>query len=666
MKPFLPFLVGIIFLSCGSAALALGDQIDWRPVTPAELAMKTSSVEPNADAEAIFWDVWIDDKGDGIKFNNYVRVKIFTDRGRERYSKFDIPFGPDVKIKDLAARVIRADGSIVEVADKDIFDREIIKAGGIKIKSKSFAIPNIEPGVIVEYKYREVHEYGGSYGMRLQFQRDIPIQELAYFYKPDAKEPVYQSYNLTDTKFVKDTNGYFVARRNNVPSFKEEPFMPPDDTVRPWMLLLGDQEFKFGTGSGYSFSVIYKDNTKNPEEYWAGVAGSTSAWAVWMARPNDDVKKIAADLTAEIASPAEKIRKLYDFCQKQIRNLDYDHTLPDEERKKLLSIKEVADVLNRKVGGHDSIDYLFGALSRSLGFDTRIAFTSSRREGVFTPAMANRRYLHRAGIAVKINSEWKIFKPGVPFIPYGMLEWYEEGQYAFLVDEKHYWWTNTPMSSHERSLYLRNAKLHLLEDGTIEGDIRVELLGHPANIYRLDNYDQTDQKRQELLTNEIKSRISNIEISDIRIENLNDTAKPLVESYKVRTAAYAQRTGKRLFLQPGFFEYGASPIFSSSTRHFDIAFRYPWSENDFIEIVLPKGYSLENPDAPGLLTDPGKIGSDEIRMSVSKAGELHYLRKFYFGGGNNIDFPVTAYQPLKALFDTFHQADAHTVTLKQN
>jgi hypothetical protein len=640
-------------------AFAGGNDANWRPVSPAELAMKTPAVEPDADAEAIFWDIWIDDKGDGIKLNNYVRVKIFTDRGREKYSKFNIPFGPDVKIKDLAARVIRPDGSIVEISEKDIFDREIIKAGGVKIKAKSFAIPNIEPGVIIEYKYREVREFGGAYGMKLQFQQDIPVEELAYYYKPSSKEPVYQTYNLTDTKFVRDTNGYFVARRNNVPAFKEEPFMPP---VRPWMLLTGDQEFRFG-----SFSLLIKDRAQDPDTYWAGVAFGIAPYAVYMNKASDEIRKKADNLTSEIASPDEKLRKLYEFCQKEIINLSYDRTLSDEERKKLPPIKEVSDILGRKAAGYQSIDYLFGALAHSIGFETRIAYTSSRRESTFVPDLANQRFLHRAGIAINVNGEWRLFKPGIFAMPYGMLQWYEEGQYALLVGEKQYSWTRTPVSAYERSAYTRTAKLHLLEDGTLEGEIRIELRGHPANLYRLSNYDETDQRRQDLLKDEIKYRISGAEVSDIKVENPTDSSKLLIESYKVRIPAYAQRTGKRLFLQPGYFYYGTLPLFSSNVRKYDISFRYPWSENDLIEIVLPKGYSLEDPDTPGLLTDPGKIGSDDIRMTVNKdAGVLRYSRKFYFGGGNNVDFPVIAYEPLKQLFDAVNLADAHTVTLKQN
>src|SRR6476469_6016258 len=66
---------------------------DWRPVDAADLALKAAVVEPNADSEAIFWDVRVDDGGESdLVLSHYVRIKIFNERGREKYSKIDIPY----------------------------------------------------------------------------------------------------------------------------------------------------------------------------------------------------------------------------------------------------------------------------------------------------------------------------------------------------------------------------------------------------------------------------------------------------------------------------------------------------------------------------------------------------------------------------------------------
>ena len=81
---------------------------DWRPVSPKELGMKTPLVEPDADAEILFWEVRVDDSDpESLVMKHYIRVKVFTDRGREKYSKIDIPFIKGEKIKDIQARVIK-------------------------------------------------------------------------------------------------------------------------------------------------------------------------------------------------------------------------------------------------------------------------------------------------------------------------------------------------------------------------------------------------------------------------------------------------------------------------------------------------------------------------------------------------------------------------------
>jgi hypothetical protein len=125
---------------------------DWKPVDPGELSLKAPTVEKDADAEALFWEVRIDDNPEGdLIFDHYIRIKVFTERGRESQSKIDIPFGNlgsgEVKIRDIAARTIKPDGTIVELKKDDVFERTIVKVSGAKMKAKSFAMPAVEVGL---------------------------------------------------------------------------------------------------------------------------------------------------------------------------------------------------------------------------------------------------------------------------------------------------------------------------------------------------------------------------------------------------------------------------------------------------------------------------------------------------------------------------------------
>jgi hypothetical protein len=138
------------------AALA----VDWRPVDPAELAQKTPRVDPAADAEAIFWDIRIEDNAQGqdvwLNMNHYIRIKIFTERGKEQFATVEIPRIGRRDITGVGARTIKANGNIIELKKEAIFDRELAQSKHLKLRGKTFALPNVEVGDIIEYQYKEV------------------------------------------------------------------------------------------------------------------------------------------------------------------------------------------------------------------------------------------------------------------------------------------------------------------------------------------------------------------------------------------------------------------------------------------------------------------------------------------------------------------------------
>ncbi len=635
---FIILLVGLQMVSA---------QIQWRPVTQAELDMKTPLVEPDADAEAIFWEVRLDDKKGGKMFyNHYVRVKIFTDRGRERFSKFDIPFTKGKKVEDVAARVIKPDGTISELQPGDIFEHEILKAGKISIKAKSFAVPGIEPGVIVEYQYKETFKGDSAENERLLFQRDVPMQKVTYYVRPRKDSSLnFNFQNMPQMRFLMNDEGYYVGTRENVPAFKEEPQMPPDDEVRQWVLLSYDSYLSFrwsffGNPVGLGFDEIIK-STK-------------------------EIEQKAQELTANSHSLEEKLQSLYDFAQKQIRNVTFDKSFTDEQRASIKN-KKASDTLKRGMGDVVDIDFLFAALAHAVGFDANVMFSGNRSENFFDHTKdVNRRYLHLSGVAVRIGNEWKPFNPGNPYIPFGMIDWYEEGISTMIAGGGGYNWILLPLTDQTKNLSKRTGKFKLLEDGTLEGFVRVEHNGQQANTSRRNLFEKSPGEREEFLKKSWKQFVSTAEITDFSMENFNDPSKPYTYSFKVRVPNYAQKTGKRLFLQPGFFEYGTSPLFSAETRKYSIYFDFPWSENDEIEIELPKNFEADSIDPPGKVSEVKGIGLLNIKIELSKETNiLKYNRQFYFGGTGSVLFPVSAYKPLKILFDAFHKADTYTISLKQ-
>lgn len=638
---------GLLFVGL-QAAFASSN--DWRDITPSEIQMKSPKVETDADAEAIFWEVRVDDSGENLIMKHYVRVKIFTERGREKYSKIDVPFLKGMKIKEIMARVIKADGSIVEINKNDVFEREIIKSGDIKVKAKSFAVPNIEPGVIVEYRYQEVYPRSSANNMRMTFQHDIPIQNITYYFKP-YDNTKYLTFNMDGNKFVKDKGGFYRATMENVPAIKEEPQMPPEDEIRSWLVL------------------YYTDYLKgDTSDFWSRAGGYIArTWEIKdTLKPGKELKVAAEQIAAGATTPEEKIAKIFEFCKTKIKNITYDPQLTDEQKEEIKPNKSTADTYKKMQGTSTDINELFASLTTALGFETRLAFGGDRSEKFFNPQQAHVSFIHFSSIAVKVNGQWKYYDPGSLFVPYGMLAWNEEKTSVLLLGYKDYITTETPLSDVDKTRAKRTGRFKLLEDGTLEGTVRIEYTGHLAHRFKMDNYKESQSKREENLKEAVKGKISTAEISAISIENVSDPEKPFVYQYKLRVPNYAQKTGKRLFFQPGFFEYGTSPMFSTATRKYDIYFHYPWSEQDDIEIQLPKGFELDSGESPAHIADPKQIGLLRVNIGVAKDSSfIKYERKFHFGGGGNILFPVAVYQPLKNLFDEFHKTDTHTLTLRQ-
>ncbi len=659
-------LFAITIFATFSIPAAFGQEKEWRPMNPADLKSEKPVVEADADAEAIFWEVRIDNSdSSGFTRKHYVRVKIFTERGRERFSKFDIPFLRGLKIKDLAARVTRSDGTSVEIGKNDIFEREIVRASGLKVKAKSFAVPGIEPGVIVEYRYTEDYANGGAAGTKLEFQRDIPIRLLTYYYKPyNKKEPATRSYNFNDTKFVKDTDGYYIAQRRDVPAFKQEPRMPPEDMVRPWMQLQGIQT-AFTSVSMMGFTYVQKDPS-NPAKYWGGVGAENVFYVKAMMEAAKEVKKTAEEVTAGAANDDEKLRKIYEYCQKSIKNTSYDPSMTDEMRAKLPEFKSYKEMIKQGSGSYFRINMLFGAMAYAVGMQPRYMLAGNRSQMFFDPTMTDDDLVSFAGIGIQLGNNIYIHNPGIKYAPFRAVPWYWEDTYVLSIGADNFTWVQTPSTPPDRTNVKRSAKLMLADDGTLEGTVSIELTGHRSLNYRLEYYDESQDKRETAIKDEVKRRISQAEVSAVLIENVEDHTKPIVQRYAVKVPGYAQKTGKRLFIQPGFFEFGVAPIFSSADRKYDIFFSYGWSETDNIEIQFPSTYAIDNGDSPPTVEDSSRIGSNAINIRVDSANsKILYDRKFYFGGNGKVLFKSAYYTGLKTMWDAFNKSDTHQLSLKQ-
>jgi hypothetical protein len=629
---------------------------DWRPITPEEMAMKAPRVEKDADAEAVFWDVRTQDEmGSGYTRKtrvNYVRLKIFTEAGRQKYGTINIPYYNGTSVSGIAARTTKPDGTQLDLTKEAVFDRQVAKAGSLKAKNKSFAIPGIEPGVIIDYTWKETTDDSLPQYTEVPLQQDYPIETLTIHVKPLVSSyfPYRMNslaFNCPQAKWEKERQDFYAVSYPDVPAYHEEPQMPPEHEAQRWLLIFYEP-----------------DNSLPPDRYWDAFGKHVYSETKLRMKINGDTKRLAEEITQGAATDADKVAKLLTYCQTKLRDVSSSQ-VTTEEREKVKDNVTTADTLKRGMGTEDEIIEAFVALATAAGLDARPARVSDRGDSFFRRSYLTEYFLRVPDAAVKVNGEWRIYDPTNQNIPPGMLRWQEEGQQVLVADPKEPVFVKSPVTPPDRSMHRRKATLVVDAAGTVAGEVQ-ETLGGQLKLAWLQEYRTASQpEREEGWKDRVHLFAPDAEVTEIKFVLSEKGEEPLAVSYKISTQHYAQRTGKRLFLAPSFFESSREARFSSNTRRHPIYFHYAWAEEDHVEMQYPEGYEVDHGDAPGgFRFNP--IGGYSAKIGVNqKAHTLIYDRTFIFGQqGDVMLFNVENYSALKKVFDQIHQSDTHIITFK--
>ena len=588
-----------------------------------------------------------------MAMNHYIRIKIFTDRGKQKYSTVEIEQVGKRSISEIAGRTIKPDGTILELKKDAIFDRELAKTRGFKVRGKAFALPNVEVGDIIEYRYKETHNDEIASHMRLYFQRDIPMWNVTYHLKP-LNIPFLpyamrsMTFQFNQPPIQKEPNGFYSASMGDMPAFQEEPSMPPEDQLRAWML------------------IYYEEDRKtDAEKYWKEIGRNDFQSFKPRMMVNADVKRVAAELVSGAGSPEDQLAQLDLYCRTKINNLSENESrMTAEQLKAFKESRSPADTLKQKAGSGIDIDLLFAALANAAGFDARMVRISDRSDTFFTPARPLTYFIRNFSVAVKVNDKWLFYDPATPYLGRGMLRWQEEGQQALISDPKEGFFVETPYTQPSHSVRQRRGNFKLREDGSLEGTVQYTFTGHVAREEKVRFEDLTPPKREEEWQKSIQARLNTAEISDLEMQNVSDPVKPMIIQHKLTVPGYATHTGKRILFQPAFFQYNLPARFTETKRRWPLYFDYSWAEDDEVTIDLPEGWDLDQPVRPNgaKLGDVG-IYTVEVRKTLD-GRKLIYRRQFDWGRDGKLLMPAALYPEVKSVFDYIQQQDNYTIALK--
>jgi hypothetical protein len=641
--------------------------VSWLPITDAQRNMKSASVEKDAGAEILIWRVHVVDELLGNNadlqrvFYHYVRLKVFNEKGKEDTSTIDLTYREPGGILDVSGRTIKPDGTVLELDKKSIYRREIERAGRARERAVSFAMPGVEPGAILEYRWKQTENDNRFRYIRLHFQRDFPVQQVTYFVKPlssditGGQQMYLMKFNCEPTPIKLENDGFNSTTVTNVPAAHHEPYAPSDPNIEPWALL------------------YYSENTKrDAEKFWNSEGKKVYSEMKNSLKVGDEVKAAAAEATAHATGDEDKVTVLAAYVQKHIRNL-FDSQVTTAEREKFFEkmpkdrARTAAEIFKTGIAMPSEMNVAFAALATQAGLEVRPALIGSRNEVAFAPQLADRYFLDDKAIAVKLGSTWKIVDASHKHLLPGMLPWEEEGMAVLVSDPKAPTFIQAPVSPPEASLEKIDAHFKLSDLGALSGDVEESFTGHRAEDLRGVMEGKTPAQREEWLHDRIVKMFPDAEVTGIELKNADDATQPLAATWHMVAPHYAQVTGKRILFQPSAFRRGVVSPFTASERRFPIHFPYGWKEVDEVRIALPEGFVLDNADNPGGL-DFGETGSYKLKMQVTKGGEPEFqlFREFTFGNKGILFIEAKNYPVLKRVFGVVQTQDSHTISLKGN
>ena len=123
---------------------------EFGPPSPDELAITSVPEQPGAPAVVLSHEEICDD--DLHYCSVYQRIKILTDAGIQKYSDVSLYSYRGRSVSEVRARTIHADGKIINFEGKP-FDKIVYKGHGARINIKSFSVPDVQVGSIIEYRY---------------------------------------------------------------------------------------------------------------------------------------------------------------------------------------------------------------------------------------------------------------------------------------------------------------------------------------------------------------------------------------------------------------------------------------------------------------------------------------------------------------------------------
>ena len=423
----------------------------------------------------------------------------------------------------------------------------------------------------------------------------------------------------------------------NTSAWRDEPFMPPVDSISPWLM-----------AAPVSFEI---DGMKGSFTNWEEYGG-------WCYRnllkdrdklPVETVARIRK-MTEDIDSQRDKARKIYEYCQQKNRYVSV-------QKGKTGGIRPMpADEVDRlSYGDCKALCNYARVLFEAAGITAFYAIIQADEHPANPPeTFANANFGNHIVLCLPFDSDTVWLECTNNKAPFGYLGSFTGNRKALLCTPEGGRLARTTVYRPEDNRQESNAQFTIDAEGTLSGSFTNRFTG-----MQYDNRNEALTTLNTERTNELNKIFGNFPDIEIVAYSLMFDREQAVstERLQLKSARFASITGNRMYIPINPVNTLKSVPSDLRTRTHDVCITNGYMDSDSVSFAIPPGYRVES------LPQPAYLNNDFGTYRFEVVNKDNFIHVYRFLQINDICLPSERYNDLVNFLKKAYNSDYSKVTL---
>jgi hypothetical protein len=592
-------------------------------------------------------------KDDGEIVGHFrIAYRILRPEGKD-YARHDVGFDNETKLSYFHGWSITAKGQEYETKDKDVLEKststyEVYSDD----KEKILVLPGADVGTVVGFEFeRKERPYLFQTGWYIQGL--LPVEKSRFTLRlPSSWEYRADWVNHADVAPVVTGNNYS-WELVDIPRIEREYNEPPYQALASQIII-----------------TFFSEKIKNQTyKSWAELGAWHAQLIAGSREPSPALQQKVQELAPASLPLLERIKALARFAQHDIRYAAIEIGIGGYRPH------PAAEIFAHRYGDCKDKATVLSTMLAQIGVRSYLMLVHTQR-GIYTEKSPPYIGFNHAIIAIQLPDasfhtplpalyehpklgHLLIFDPTNEWVPFGQMPYYEQDNYGLLVTENGGELLHLPLSAPELNEVKSNARLKLLPDGTLQGEVEEVRSGYLAMMGREYLQNETQKDRKKIIEHLLGAALSNFQVDSFELVNADDIDKDLILRFKFTADHYAKSAGPLLLVRPRVVGEMAGFFDATKPRHYAYEFPAPKLDTDSVEITLPDGFKVDELPDPAKATFP----FGEYTSKTEAAGNvLKYTREYRM---TTTLVPLDHFEQLTKLFSQIIADEKSMAVLKK-